>query len=123
MRMPSSSSTSATTYRSSNHGNCGWRGSTALKTVPRPDDSTAVHASEWQCGHIGRGGCRSAPQPSQRWISSRCVAQAVPEELRVGGDRRAEALGQGGAHSASPSGLNFRMRNVWRPTVSPAASL
>ena len=71
MRTPSSSSTSATTYPSSNHGNCGWRGCTALTTTPRPDDSVGVQSSERQCGHIGRGGCRSTPQPSQRWINRR----------------------------------------------------
>src|SRR5262245_9014211 len=48
------------------------------------------------------------------------VLQGVPEELRVGGRGRSQAI----AHfsSFSRSGLNLRMRNVWRPTTSPFSS-
>lgn len=45
---------------------------TKLWTVPRPLASTVSHASELQDGHIGRGGCRNAPQSVHRWIRSRC---------------------------------------------------
>ena len=122
MRMPSSSSTSATTYAVLEprelrvprlHRSC--------TTTPRPDDSTGVQPSDRQCGHIGRGGWRSTPQPSQRWISSRCSRSPSQKNcvsgVTVGPSRSGSAV-----LTPSPSGLNFRMRNVCVPTTSPAPS-
>ena len=85
---------------------------------PAPTTRSRSTSSEWHRGHIGRGGWRNAPHPSQRWTSRRRSRSAVPEELRVGRRRRREPRRQGHDPPAStrPLGSNFRMRNVWRPT-------
>ena len=81
-----------------------------------PTPRSCPTRAQWQCGHIGRGGWRSVAHAPQRWISSRRSFSAVPEELGVGRHRRREAE----AHESAPSGVNLRMRNVCRPTTSPA---
>jgi hypothetical protein len=101
MRVPSSSSTSATMYVPSNHGQGGCRGRTKLYTSPRPEDSIVSHVSELQRGHIGRGGWRRVAHPEQRWISNLPSLSASQKNLVSGvvvGARRSLIL-------AGPPGL------------------
>src|SRR5262249_61312531 len=63
IRVPSSTSISATIYVPSNHGQGGCRGRTKLYTSPPPADSIVSHSRELQRGHIRHAPWRRAPHP------------------------------------------------------------
>ena len=85
IRTPSSSSTTARSERQLlARGSAARGGRRRSRRVPRPGrhDVPAVRRPG-TAGHIGPGGCRSAPQALHCWIRSSPAAGALPEERRV----------------------------------------
>src|SRR5215472_2081319 len=126
-RVPSSRSTSATTYGSGKAGSRGWWGTAYVCTVPRPADRTASHSRLRHAEHMGRGGCRREPHAAQRWISS--SPRSTPSQKKrlsslIAGRGRpgtaAAASGSTGPRAGS-AGRNFSTRNRIVPTSSPSS--
>src|SRR5262249_7773123 len=97
MRIPSSSSTSATTGGSVKPTGAGWRGTIQLYTTPRPGTRTSVRPTRWQRGHIGRGGWRSAPQVVQ--ACARSSPRRAPSQKNA---LSREAIGSGRVGAPAP---------------------
>jgi len=111
-RVPSSSSISAIAFGYENGGTGGWCATTKLNTWPRPAEAIASQSSDWQCGHIGPGGWRSALAAVQRWIRSSpaatpCQKKALSRDCAGRGRRRGLSAGDAACAAGAAGGLEL----------------